>query len=213
LLDSRSDAPTAPSSRHPLGPRPPMAAASPGPSLQVARHDRGFLPAGRAAAKDTSLRSARPRLPGGACCGGSPGALCRASARQSNYAAAGAGGADVRAGNRSFTVCFGGSPDSAGSPADSRPQLVKTPRGTARCSRHLWAGVAWCDGVPMGWHSFKRVRMRLVHPRLEILVRDYRRVFSHLQKVPEGATPGGVGGGRRESGSLWAPAGGSSGGS
>jgi hypothetical protein len=54
-----------------------MAAASPGPSLQVARHDRGFLPAGRAAAKDTSLRSARPRLLGGPvvhCLRGSRGA-------------------------------------------------------------------------------------------------------------------------------------------
>src|SRR5262249_29037177 len=42
---------------------------------------------------------------------------------------------------------------SAGSPADSRPQLVRAPDGTARCSRHLWAGVVWCDGAPVGWHS------------------------------------------------------------
>jgi YHS domain-containing protein len=39
---------------------------------------------------------------------------------------------------------------SAGSPADKRPQPVRAPRETSRCSRQLWAGVVWCDRAPMG---------------------------------------------------------------
>src|SRR5262249_51169832 len=39
---------------------------------------------------------------------------------------------------------------SAGSPADSRPQLARAPRRTARCSRHLWAGVVWCEVLSKG---------------------------------------------------------------
>jgi hypothetical protein len=42
----------------------------------------------------------------------------------------------------------------------------------------------------MGWHS-NGLRMRLVSlPRVEILVRDYPRVFSRLQTIAEGATRG-----------------------